>query len=89
MVMQPRPGPENGRDLLTPGQLLPPPSQLPRPLWKALGVVAEALTIITRRVGPTPPMILKVAEVVGGGGVSELRRGNSTTGRAVFLIART
>lgn len=86
MVMQPRPGPENGRDLLTPGQLPPPPSQLPRPLWKALGVLAEALTITTRRVGP---MILKVAEVVGGGGVSELRRGNSTTGRAVFLIAQT
>jgi hypothetical protein len=34
-------------------------------------------------------MILKVAVEVEGGGVSELRRRNSTTGRAVFLIAQT
>lgn len=89
MVMQPRPGPESGRDSLTPGQLQLLLSQLPRLLSKALGVLVEAPTTIIRHVGPTPPMILKVAVEVEGGGVSELRRRNSTTGRAVFLIAQT
>lgn len=88
MVMQPKPGPERGRGLLTPGRRRLLLWQLPRLLSKALGVLAEAPTIITRRVGPTPPMILKVAEVVGGGGISEPRRRNSTIGRAVFLIAQ-
>lgn len=88
MVMQPKPGPERGRGLLTPGQQRLLLWQLPQLLSKALGVLAEAPTIITRRVGPTPPMILKVAEVVGGGGISEPRRRNSTIGRAVFLIAQ-
>lgn len=89
MVMLPRPGLERGRDLLTPGQLQLLLLQLPRLRWKALEVLVEAPTIIIRHVGPTPPMILKEAEVVGGGGDSELRRRNSTTGRAVFLIAQT
>lgn len=89
MVTQPRPGPESGRDLLTPEQLQLRLSQLPRLLWKALGALVEAPTTIIRHVGPTPPMILRVAVVVGGGGDSELRRRNSTTGRAVSPIART
>lgn len=89
MVMPPRPGPVSGRDLLTPGQLQLLLWQLPRLLWKVLGVLVAVPTITTRCVGPTPPMILKVAEVVGGGGVSELKRRNSTIGRAVFLIAQT
>lgn len=89
MVMQPRPGPESGRDLLTPGRLQLLLWQLPRLLLKALGVLVEAPIITTRREGPTPPMILKAAEGAGGGGVSELKRRNSTIGRAVSLIAQT
>lgn len=87
MVMQPRPGPESERGLLTPGQLQQLLWQLRRLLLKVVGVLV-GLTIIIRHVEPIPLMILKVAEVVGGRGDSDPRRRKFIIGRVASLIAQ-